>query len=183
MEVVEIAGISETSRSPRRMIDPLPNLFSMPDRAASIALPRSTLIRSSAMTCISFFCSFSHVSAASRSSLPSDGAEHNTSSARMEQCFTLATGLFSGGLDYAVRRAHGSPLCVAICILCGTQPLASRMFSHRTPRPHSFSIDWPVRLSTCSHSDGTPPAASSFEMRSTRHIGKNRSPNPTKGSS
>src|SRR6185437_1476019 len=64
-DVVEIAGTSETSRSPRRMIDPLPNLFSMPDRAASIALPRSTLIRSSvAITYIAFFRSFSHESAA-----------------------------------------------------------------------------------------------------------------------
>src|SRR4030095_2087148 len=59
-EVVEMAGISETSRSPRRMIDPLQNLFSMPDRAASIALPRSTVNRSSAMTYISCSRSFSH---------------------------------------------------------------------------------------------------------------------------
>src|SRR6266851_3176123 len=59
-EVVEIAGISETSRSPRRIIDPFPNLFSIFDNAASIALPRSMLIRSSAITYISFFRSFSH---------------------------------------------------------------------------------------------------------------------------
>src|ERR1043166_10301379 len=70
-DVVEIAGTSETSRSPRRIIEPLPNRFSMPDKAASIALPRSTLIRSSdAITYIAFFRSFSHDSAPGDASLP-----------------------------------------------------------------------------------------------------------------
>ena len=41
----------------------------------------------------------------------------------------------------------------------------------------------PVFCSTCSHIEGMPPDVSSREIRSTRHIGKNRSPNPTKGSS
>src|SRR5947209_10250626 len=41
----------------------------------------------------------------------------------------------------------------------------------------------PVRCSNCSARDGTPPALSSFETRSTRHIGKKRSDNPMKGSS
>src|SRR6185503_17085297 len=54
-DVVEIAGISETSRSPSRIIDPLPNFFSIFANAASIALPRSALNRSSAMAYISFF--------------------------------------------------------------------------------------------------------------------------------
>src|ERR1051326_6255074 len=55
-EVVEMAGTSETSRSPKRMIDPLPNLFSILSSADSIARLRSP-IRSSGMTGISFFCS------------------------------------------------------------------------------------------------------------------------------
>src|SRR5690242_4820426 len=55
IDVVEIAGISETSRSPNRIIDPLPNFFSIFANAASTALPRSALIRSSAMAYISFF--------------------------------------------------------------------------------------------------------------------------------
>src|SRR2546423_8285381 len=57
-DVVDIAGISETSRSPRRMIDPLPNLFSILSSAASMARLRSE-IRSSDMVDISFFCSSS----------------------------------------------------------------------------------------------------------------------------
>ena len=47
-EVVEIAGISDTSRSPNRIIDPLPNFFSMLAKAASTARPRSAVVRSSA---------------------------------------------------------------------------------------------------------------------------------------
>src|SRR6185369_14000316 len=54
-DVVEIAGMSETSRSPNRIIDPLPNFFSIFANAASTALPRSALNRSSAMAYISFF--------------------------------------------------------------------------------------------------------------------------------
>jgi hypothetical protein len=61
-EIVEIAGISNTSRSPSRIIDPLPNLFSMFASAASTARPRSAFIRSSAITYISFFRSSSQES-------------------------------------------------------------------------------------------------------------------------
>jgi hypothetical protein len=63
--------------------------------AASIALPRSTLILSSAMTYISFFRSFSHGYGGYNSSAPPQiGGKHSTLSARMEQCFTLATATF-----------------------------------------------------------------------------------------
>src|SRR6185436_525244 len=75
-EVVEIAGISDTSRSPSLIIDPLPNFFSMFAKAASTARPRSALVRSSAMAYISFFRSSSQ------------------SEQMIAQCFTLATDNF-----------------------------------------------------------------------------------------
>src|SRR6267378_4504694 len=90
-EVVEIAGISETARSPRRMIDPLPNLFSMLSSAASMARLRSA-IRSSGITGISFFCS-SFDLVVSRG-IP-QGTENSTTQARMEQRFTDETQIFS----------------------------------------------------------------------------------------
>src|SRR5439155_12528373 len=92
-EVVDIAGISETARSPRRMIDPLPNLFSMLSSAASMARLRSA-IRSSGITGISFFCSsFDLVTV---SGIP-QGTEDSTTQARMEQSFTHETDYFSRG--------------------------------------------------------------------------------------
>src|SRR3954464_4082314 len=98
-EVVEMAGMSMTSLSPRRMIDPLPNFFSMFSSAASTALPRSALALSSAMTNISFFHSFSQAFLLSRAFLRPVGhhneSEYNTSAARMEQRFTRATHFFS----------------------------------------------------------------------------------------
>jgi len=53
-EVVEIDNTSATSRSPKRMIEPLPNFFSMFRSAASTALPRSAL-NFSAIAPITFF--------------------------------------------------------------------------------------------------------------------------------
>src|ERR1700681_4876387 len=97
-EVVDIAGISEISRSPKRMIDPLPNLFSMLSSAASMARLRSA-IRSSGITGISFFCSYFD-SVASRG-IPQE-TEDITTQARMEQSFTHETRLFFGGFG-AIR--------------------------------------------------------------------------------
>src|SRR5260370_25224541 len=91
-EVVDIAGTSETSRSPRRIIDPLPNLFSMLSSAASMARLRSA-IRSSGITGISFFCS-SFVLVVSRGIPRLIGSEHNTTQARMEQNFIHETSHF-----------------------------------------------------------------------------------------
>src|SRR6476660_7501440 len=87
-EVVEIAGISEISRSPKRMIDPLPNLFSILSSAASIARLRSA-IRSSGITGISFFCSSFDWSCLGASHFIE--GEHNTTQARMEQSFMHET--------------------------------------------------------------------------------------------
>src|ERR1051325_4259905 len=95
-EVVEMAGISDTSRSPSRIIDPLPNFFSMLAKAASTARPRSPVARSSAMAYISFFCSFTQ------------GEQIIT------QCFMCATVkfspegevLFSTLVRYIVIRVH-----------------------------------------------------------------------------
>jgi hypothetical protein len=53
-EVVEIDSTSATSRSPRRMIEPLPNFFSMLSSAASTALPRSAPTLLSAIVPITF---------------------------------------------------------------------------------------------------------------------------------
>src|SRR5882762_8349960 len=89
-EVVDIAGISETARSPRRMIDPLPNLFSMLSSAASMARLRSA-IRSSGITGISFFCS-SFDLVVSRG-IPQE-TQDSTTQARMEQNFIHETSHF-----------------------------------------------------------------------------------------
>src|SRR5258708_32596592 len=86
-EVVDIAGISETARSPRRMIDPLPNLFSMLSSAASMARLRSA-IRSSGITGISCLCSTFDL-AVSRG-IPQEREDIPTQ-ARMEQSFTHET--------------------------------------------------------------------------------------------
>src|SRR5207302_8597902 len=84
-EVVEMAGTSETSRSPRRIIDPLPNLFSMLSSAASMARLRSA-IRSSGMIGISFFCSSSALVLVVIPFVPQlNGRENNTTQAGMEQ--------------------------------------------------------------------------------------------------
>src|SRR2546430_11739588 len=96
-EVVDIAGISETARSPKRMIDPLPNLFSMLSSAASMARLRSA-IRSSGITGISFFCSFFDL-VVSRGIPRLVRTEDNTTQARMEQSFTHETSRFFGGLE------------------------------------------------------------------------------------
>src|SRR6267154_3336535 len=98
-EVVDIAGISEISRSPKRMIDPLPNLFSILSSAASMARLRSA-IRSSGITGISFFCS-SFDQVASRG-IPQE-TEDSTTQARMEQSFTYETRIFSGGFGNQSR--------------------------------------------------------------------------------
>jgi hypothetical protein len=42
MEPVEMTEIGTTSFDPSRMIEPLPNCFSSPERASSIALLRSS---------------------------------------------------------------------------------------------------------------------------------------------
>src|SRR3989442_10021597 len=95
-EVVEIAGISEISRSPKRMIDPLPNLFSMLSSAASMARLRSAK-RSSGMTGISFFRSSSGFDLVALQAFPQlDGSEDNTTHARMEQSFIDETTVISG---------------------------------------------------------------------------------------
>src|ERR1700730_12949104 len=75
----------------------------------------------------------------------------------MEQCFILAT-VFAGGVE---AKSHGTGL---------------------SPSPNNSATLWPLRLSACSQSDGTPPAVSSRVNRSTRQRGKNRSLTPTKGS-
>src|SRR5260370_6344080 len=119
-EVVDIAGISETARSPKRMIDPLPNLFSMLSSAASMARLRSA-IRSSGITGISFFCS-SFDLCVSRG-IPQE-TEDNTLQARMEQSFTHETHIFSRGFRNQIRLIWrlGSPLCA---------PKVRRNRSHR----------------------------------------------------
>src|SRR2546428_4109124 len=109
-EVVEMAGTSETSRSPKRIIDPLPNLFSMLSSAASMARLRSA-IRSSGITGISFFCS-SFDLVVSRG-IP-QGTEDNTTQARMEQSFTHETSHFFGGLGI---RAYQSGASAALSAL------------------------------------------------------------------
>jgi hypothetical protein len=53
--------------------------------------------------------------------------------------------------------------------------LVQRLTSSETVRPLRRSTSW-LR-------EGISPDGSSFEMRSTRHMGKNRSPKPIKGSS
>src|ERR1043165_1885468 len=103
-EVVEIEDTSATSRSPRRMIEPLPNFFSILSSAASTAFPRSAPNLSSAITNISFYRSFSHedrgLSDNLFTALPTsaNGRQYNTDNARMEQRFTYATNFFSPGL-------------------------------------------------------------------------------------
>src|SRR5882762_3610011 len=104
-EVVEIAGISEISRSPKRMIDPLPNLFSMLSSAASMARLRSA-IRSSGITGISFFCSYFDL-VVSRG-IPQE-TEDNTTQARMEQSFTHETLIFSAEGFKSQRLASLAP--------------------------------------------------------------------------
>src|SRR2546423_11616557 len=83
-EVVEIAGTSDTSRSPSRIIDPLPNFFTILANAASTALPRSALVRSSAMAYILFLPLLSQNPVFER-------AEYNTSVSHLKQPF------FAGG--------------------------------------------------------------------------------------
>src|SRR6187200_2257057 len=93
------------------MMEPLPNFFSMFASAASTALPRSTLIRSSDMTYILFLRSFSH----GGELLPGlIQREHNTLSARMEQCFIVATTIFFQRVRIQSARP-GSPLCAIRC--------------------------------------------------------------------
>src|ERR1700730_17294413 len=106
-EVVDIAGMSEISRSPKRMIDPLPNLFSMLSSAASMARLRSAM-RSSGITGFSFFCSSLDL-VVSQTIPQLYGGEHNTTQARMEQNFMDETVDFSGGFNEPARL--GSPLC------------------------------------------------------------------------
>src|SRR5712675_1428799 len=108
-EVVEMAGISEISRSPKRMIDPLPNLFSILSSAASMARLRSA-IRSSGITGISFFCSYFDL-VVSRG-IPQE-TQNSTTQARMEQSFTDETQIFSGEgfKTRACQSRLGSPLC------------------------------------------------------------------------
>ncbi len=55
-----MAGTSDTSRSPSRMIEPLPNFFSMLRSAASTALPRSAPILLSAIVPITLSRPLSH---------------------------------------------------------------------------------------------------------------------------
>src|SRR5439155_7540196 len=101
-EVVEMAGTSETSRSPKRIIDPLPNLFSMLSSAASMARLRSAK-RSSGMMGISFFCSSSGFDLVVLQAFPQiDGSEDSTTHARMEQNFIDETYMFSRGLGVSV---------------------------------------------------------------------------------
>src|SRR5207253_10448175 len=67
-------------------------------------LPRSTLIRSSAMVYIAFFRSSSHVPChdplCSRRYLTT---QHSTLNARMERCFILATTVISRGWRFGQR--------------------------------------------------------------------------------
>src|SRR2546423_13710097 len=104
-DVVDIAGISETSRSPRRMIDPLPNLFSILSSAASMARLRSD-IRSSDMVDISFFCSSSGLDSVVSQEISSrNETEDNTTPARMEQSFMYATRGFPEGRSFGARAS------------------------------------------------------------------------------
>src|SRR5437870_22238 len=92
-DVVDIAGTSDTSRSPKRIIDPLPNLFSILSSAASMARLRSAK-RSSGMIGISFFCSSSALDLDVISFVPQlNGSENTTTQARMEQGFIDETGV------------------------------------------------------------------------------------------
>src|ERR1043166_40536 len=109
-DVVEIAGTSETSRSPRRIIEPLPNRFSMPDKAASIALPRSTLIRSSdAITYIAFFRSFSHDSAPGDASLPCFARSITHKTREWNSVSHLQHDYFLGGFPLPVPASARQP--------------------------------------------------------------------------
>src|SRR2546421_9366303 len=106
-EVVEIEDTSATSRSPRRMIDPLPNFFSILSSAASTAFPRSAPNLSSAITNISFYHSFSHEDRGlsdNFSAFQQTGRQYNTDNARMEQRFTHATIFFTGVEGGKVQR-------------------------------------------------------------------------------
>src|SRR2546425_8911436 len=110
-EVVEMAGTSETSRSPKRIIDPLPNLFSILSSAASMARLRSA-IRSSGMIGISFFCSSSALDLVVIRFVPQlNGRENNTTQAGMEQRVMDETEVSRGSGVLNRLRALGSPLC------------------------------------------------------------------------
>src|SRR5207302_10168349 len=114
-EVVDIAGTSETSRSPKRIIDPLPNLFSMLSSAASIARLRSA-IRSSGMIGISFFCSSSALDLVVIPFAPQlNGRENNTTQAGMEQSCTDETEVFPEGRSSQPIARLDSPLCATHC--------------------------------------------------------------------
>src|SRR5437588_4665211 len=107
-DVVEIEDTSATSLSPRRMIEPLPNFFSILSSAASTAFPRSAPNLSSAITNISFYRSFSHGCRITYLScgLPfvQTGRQYNTDNARMEQRFTHETHFLVTGVEGGVQR-------------------------------------------------------------------------------
>src|SRR2546428_10173914 len=120
-EVVDIAGTSETSRSPKRMIDPLPNLFSILSSAASMARLRSA-IRSSGMIGISFFCSSSVLVLVVIPCVPQlDVRENTTTQAGMEQRVTDETEIFPEGQELSTDCAPSAALS-ALPIVRGERP-------------------------------------------------------------
>src|SRR6185312_13456005 len=118
-EVVEIAGISDTSRSPRRMMEPLQNFFSIFIRAASIALLRSSLMAS-----ISFFRSYSRSVWVTRLSIPHPTREWNSVSSLQQDYFRRVW------VQTIVR--HGSPLCICPGGKATHKTFCDKIGSHQT---------------------------------------------------
>src|SRR5215213_4639535 len=100
-EVVEMAGMSITSLSPRRMIEPLPNFFSMFASAASTALPRSAPCLSAMFATTSFSSPFLTLlnlclNSEDPESLPQTAREWNSVS-HLQQYFFHPGGDDAGG--------------------------------------------------------------------------------------
>src|SRR5687768_1916072 len=106
-DVVEIAGTSETSRSPRRMIDPLPKRFSILSSAASMARLRSAILSSDMG--ISFFCSSSQTACVVDRGR-SDTVTITQLTREWNRVSHMQHGLFGEGGSVKTAR-FGSPLC------------------------------------------------------------------------
>src|SRR5215213_8913672 len=160
-EVVEIAGISDTSRSPSRIIDPLPNLFSMFAKAASTALPRSALVRSSAMAYISFF----------RSSSQSEQI--------ITQCFICATVNFrlEGEVFFDPREVHVNNGCTLTYLVNHENPVNPvknspiRLTSSGLPAHRSISATIADPTTTASAYRLTSATCAAFEIPNPTAIG------------
>src|SRR5918998_2665016 len=115
-EVVEMAGMSITSLSPRRMIEPLPNFFSMFASAASTALPRSAPCLSAMFATTSFSSPFLTLlnlclNSEDPESLPQTAREWNSVS-HLQQVFFHPGGDEAGDPSWSRDNIRQRPLQV-----------------------------------------------------------------------